>query len=53
MLILVPFILIIFVIYAVDSLYFDDVKPKNEPEQKVIEKKDNRKNYVNRYLKEK
>ncbi len=51
MLILVPIILIIFVIFVVDSVYYDDVKPKDTFEKKVIEKKDNRKNYINKYLK--
>jgi len=51
LLILVPFALIILVIFIVDALYFDDVKPKDEPNNKVIEKTDNRKNYINQYLK--
>lgn len=51
MLILVPFILIILLIFVVDALYFDDVKPKDTANDKVIEKTDNRKNYVNKYLK--
>jgi len=50
MLILVPIALIILIIFVVDALYFDDVKPKDEPNKKVIEKIDNRKNYVNKYL---
>jgi len=51
-LILVPFLIIILIIFVVDSLYYDDVKPKDEPHKKVIEKPDNRKNYFNKYLKE-
>ncbi len=51
MLILVPFVVIVLIIFVVDALYFDDVKPKDEAQQKVIEKTDNRKNYVNKYLK--
>jgi len=53
LLILVPFILIVLVIFVVDALYFDDIKPKDEPNQKVIEKKDNRKDYINKYLEKK
>jgi hypothetical protein len=51
LLILIPFIVIILIIFAVDSIYFDDVKPKNNVNEKEIEKSDNRKNYVNKYLK--
>ena len=51
MFILIPFVVIILIIFAIDTIYFDDVKPKNEPPKKTIEKKDNRKNYVNQYLK--
>jgi len=50
-LILIPFIVIILIIFAVDSIYFDDVKPKNSENQQKIEKSDNRKDYINRYLK--
>lgn len=46
-----PFLLIVLLIFVVDSLYFDDVKPKDKVNDKVIEKTDNRKNYVNKYLK--
>ena len=52
MFILVPIVLIILIIFAIDTVYFDDVKPKNEPIKKTIEKKDNRKDYVNKYLKQ-
>jgi len=52
LLILVPFIVIILIIFAVDSLYFDDVKPKEKVNEKKIEKSDNRKNYINKYLKQ-
>jgi len=52
MFILVPFVLIILIIFAIDTLYFDDVKPTNETPKKSIEKTDNRKNYINKYLKQ-
>jgi len=51
MIILVPILLIILIIFTIDMLYFDDVKPINEPEKKSIEKTDNRKNYIDKYLK--
>jgi len=51
MLILLPFVVIILIIFAIDTLYFDDVKPKDKPIEKTIEKTDNRKNYINKYLK--
>jgi len=52
MLILLPFVVIILIVFAIDTIYFDDVKPKDDVNQKVIEKKDNRKDYVNKYLKQ-
>ncbi len=52
MIILVPILLIILIIFAIDMLYFDDVKPVDEPTKKSIEKTDNRKNYINKYLKQ-
>ena len=52
MIILVPIFIIIMIIFAIDMIYFDDVKPTNEPIEKTIEKTDNRKNYVNKYLKQ-
>ncbi len=52
MFILVPFVIIILIVFAIDTIYFDDVKPKDEVNQKVIEKQDNRKNYINKYLKQ-
>ena len=51
MLILVPFFIIIMIIFTIDVIYFDDVKPVDEPVKKSIEKTDNRKNYINKYLK--
>ena len=51
MLILVPFIIIILIIFTIDRFYFDDVKEVKEPTKKTIEKTDNRKNYINKYLK--
>ena len=53
MLILVPFVVIILIVFTVDALYFDDVKPKDELNQKVVEKQDNRKDYINRYIEKK
>ena len=38
--------------FTIDIIYFDDVKPTNESNKKTIEKTDNRKNYVNKYLKQ-
>jgi len=51
-LILLPVVIIILIIFTIDSLYFDDVKPTLQPEKKIIEKKDNRKSYINKYLKQ-
>ncbi len=52
MLILLPVIIIILVILAIDTIYFDDVKSVNPPPKKTIEKHDNRKEYINKYLKQ-
>jgi len=53
MLILLPIVLIILTVFVIDALYYDDVKPKDEPNKKIIEKKDNRKNYINKYIEKK
>lgn len=52
MLILLPIFIIIMIIFTVDVIYFDEAKPVDEPIKKSIEKTDNRKNYINKYLKQ-
>ena len=52
MLILLPIVIIILIIFTIDVIYFDDVKPADESVKKSIEKTDNRKNYINKYLKQ-
>ncbi|WP_156928232.1 hypothetical protein [Sulfurospirillum arcachonense] len=53
MLILIPFIIIVFIIFAIDQIYFTDVKPVDN--KKVIVKDLNKtqmkKNYIDKYLK--
>ncbi|MBL0686851.1 MAG: hypothetical protein JJV95_06870 [Sulfurospirillum sp.] len=52
MLFLAPIVLIILIIFFIDILYFNDVAPmKKEDSKKTVEKTDNRKNYINKYLK--
>jgi len=50
-LILLPFVLIVVIIFAIDFIYFDEVKPKEEPAKQSIKKTDNRKNYIDKYMK--
>ena len=52
MIILLPIFIIIMIIFIVNVIYFDEVKPIDEPVKKSIEKTDNRKNYINKYLKQ-
>jgi len=55
MLILIPFLVIILIIVAINDIYYSDVKPKNIKENKQIEKrlnqKDETQNYLNKYIK--
>jgi len=55
MLILIPVLVIIFIIVAINSIYYSDVKPKNIKENKQIEKRlnqqDETQNYLNKYIK--
>jgi hypothetical protein len=53
MLILIPFIIIILIIFTIDKIYYSDVKPVEEKPKVVKEKKIeyNRKNYIDKYLK--
>jgi uncharacterized membrane protein len=53
MLILIPILLIILTLYIIDVVYFEDVKPKNLEENKVITKDANMstQKYLDKYLK--
>ena len=55
MLILIPFIIIIAIIVAVDQIYYSDTKPKVLKEEKVIvkelDKAKKQKSYVDKYIK--
>jgi len=55
MLILIPFLIIILVIVAINHIYYSDVKPKNIKENKQIEKRLNQheesQNYLDKYIK--
>jgi len=55
MLILIPFIVIILIIVAVDQIYYSDTKPKVTKEEKVITKDikraEEQKNYIDKYIK--
>ncbi len=48
---LAPIVVIVVVIFTINFIYFDDVKDVKEPTKKSIEKTDDRKNYINKYLK--
>ena len=52
MLILLPLVVIILIIFIIDITYFDSAKPTNEPTKKAVEKTDNRKNYIDKYIKQ-
>lgn len=55
MLMLLPFLIIIIVIVAINNIYYSDVKPKNLKDNKQIEKRLNKKditqNYLDKYIK--
>jgi len=55
MLILIPFLVIILIIVAINNIYYSDVKPKNIKEKRQIEKRlnqqDETQNYLNKYIK--
>ena len=55
MLILIPFLVIILIIVAINDIYYSDVKPKNIKENKQIEKRlnqqDETQNYLDKYIK--
>ncbi len=53
MLILLPILLIILTIFVIDSLYFEDTKPKEIQQNQVIKKDANvsSQKYLDKYLK--
>ncbi len=55
MLILVPFLIIILIIVAINNIYYSDAKPKDIKQNKQIEKRFNQQNetqnYLNKYIK--
>jgi len=55
MLMILPFLVVILVIVAINHIYYSDVKPKNLKDSKQIEKRldkrDTAQNYLNRYIK--
>lgn len=55
MIFLVPILVIILIIVAIDHIYFSDVKPKNAPPSKEVHRSLNdvnsTKNYLDRYIK--
>jgi len=55
MLILIPFLIIILIIVAINNIYYSDEKPKNIKENKQIEKRlnqhDETQNYLDKYIK--
>lgn len=52
MLILIPLLLIILVLYVIDAVYFEDVKPKKMKEPQSISKENNAstQKYLDKYL---
>jgi hypothetical protein len=52
---ILPFLVVILVIVAINHIYYSDVKPKNLKDSKQIEKRldkrDTAQNYLNRYIK--
>lgn len=53
MFLLLPIILIILILYIANAFYYEDTKPKNNPEKKVIHKEHNvsAQSYLDKYLK--
>jgi|ACQI01.1.fsa_nt_gi uncharacterized membrane protein len=51
MVILVPILLIILVIFTIDMLYYEDLKVSDKSEKNSTKEIDNRKKYMDEYLK--
>ncbi len=55
MLMILPFVVVILIIVAINHIYYSDVKPKNPKEPLHVEKKltkqDEAQNYLDRYIK--
>ncbi|MBV5278133.1 MAG: hypothetical protein J0647_03690 [Campylobacteraceae bacterium] len=54
MLILLPFIIIILIVVAIDYIYYSDVKPSNNPTKEISKKVDDQntsKQYLDKYIK--
>lgn len=51
MLILLPFLVIILIIVAINNIYYTDVKPKDTPIKKQIERPASKSIQTNNYLK--
>ncbi len=55
MLILIPFLVVILIIVAINNIYYSDVKPKNLKMDKQIEKRlkqpNETQNYIDKYIK--
>ena len=56
MLILVPFLIIILIVVAINNIYYSDVKPKNLKDplhvEKNLDKQDVTQNYLDKYIKQ-
>jgi hypothetical protein len=54
MLFIVPIVVIVLIVFMIDSIYFSDAKPTKEPPKVVKEKKvqQKQKDYINKYLKQ-
>ena len=55
MLVLLPFLVVILVIVAINHIYYSDVKPRNLKEplhvEKKLDKQDITQNYLDKYIK--
>ncbi len=55
MLILLPFLVIILIIVAINNIYYSDTKPKEVKNplhvEKTLDKKDVTQNYIDKYIK--
>ncbi len=56
MLMLLPFLVIILIIVAINNIYYSDVKPKNPKDplhvEKKLDKQDVTQNYLDKYIKQ-
>ena len=50
MLMILPFVVVILVIVAINHIYYSDVKPKNLKNSRQIEKKADRQDATQKYL---